>query len=173
VDSDDPAADRCTGVACDGLHALQVQEILHRDPLSGHLFCFRGRRGNLLKVIWHDGQGACLFTKRLERGLAGRSRRLQHKKTSPAATASVGAAVGHRTAPQQEPTGPPVQPRERVALLRGEPGSKESTLGRDSKFLSIADHDDWLPVPIEVRPHVGVPLAAGRADKPQLAQTMP
>jgi transposase len=39
--------------------ALQVQEILHRDPLSGHLFCFRGRRGNLLKVIWHDGQGAC------------------------------------------------------------------------------------------------------------------
>jgi len=48
--------------------ALQVQEILHRDPLSGHLFCFRGRRGNLLKVIWHDGQGACLFSKRLERG---------------------------------------------------------------------------------------------------------
>jgi IS66 Orf2 like protein len=41
--------------------ALQVQEILHRDPLSGHLFCFRGRRGNLLKVIWHDGQGACKF----------------------------------------------------------------------------------------------------------------
>src|SRR5438552_11550354 len=48
--------------------ALQVQEVLRRDPLSGHLFCFRGRRGNLLKVIWHDGQGACLFTKRLERG---------------------------------------------------------------------------------------------------------
>jgi transposase len=48
--------------------ALQVQEVLHRDPLGGHLFCFRGRRGNLLKVIWHDGQGACLFTKRLERG---------------------------------------------------------------------------------------------------------
>jgi transposase len=41
---------------------------LRRDPLSGQLFCFRGRRGNLLKVIWHDGQGACLFTKRLERG---------------------------------------------------------------------------------------------------------
>ena len=38
--------------------ALQVQEVLRRDPLSGHLFCFRGRRGNLLKVIWHDGQGS-------------------------------------------------------------------------------------------------------------------
>jgi hypothetical protein len=37
--------------------SLQVQEVLRRDPLSGHLFCFRGRRGNLLKVIWHDGQG--------------------------------------------------------------------------------------------------------------------
>ncbi|MCP1846137.1 transposase [Bradyrhizobium sp. USDA 4538] len=33
--------------------ALQVQEVLHRDPLSGHLFCFRGRRGDLLKVLWH------------------------------------------------------------------------------------------------------------------------
>jgi transposase len=48
--------------------ALLVQEVLKRDPLCGHLFCFRGRRGDLLKVIWHDGQGACLFTKRLERG---------------------------------------------------------------------------------------------------------
>ena len=48
--------------------SLQVQEVLRRDPLSGHLFCFRGRRGDLLKVIWHDGQGACLFSKRLERG---------------------------------------------------------------------------------------------------------
>src|SRR5262249_14189824 len=48
--------------------SLLVQEVLRRDPLCGHLFCFRGRRGDLLKVIWHDGQGACLFTKRLERG---------------------------------------------------------------------------------------------------------
>jgi transposase len=48
--------------------ALQVQEVLKHDPLSGHLFCFRGRRGDLVKVIWHDTLGACLFTKRLERG---------------------------------------------------------------------------------------------------------
>ncbi|WP_425523386.1 IS66 family insertion sequence element accessory protein TnpB [Rhodomicrobium vannielii] len=34
--------------------SLQVQEVLRRDPLSGHLFCFRGRRGDLLKVIWHS-----------------------------------------------------------------------------------------------------------------------
>ncbi|MDA9481251.1 hypothetical protein XI07_04230 [Bradyrhizobium sp. CCBAU 11445] len=31
--------------------AVQVQEILHRDPLGGYLFCFRGPCGNLLKVI--------------------------------------------------------------------------------------------------------------------------
>ncbi len=48
--------------------SLLVQEVLRRDPLSGHLFVFRGRRGDLLKVIWHDGQGAWLFVKRLERG---------------------------------------------------------------------------------------------------------
>ena len=48
--------------------ALQVQEVLRKDPLSGHLFVFRGRRSDLVKVIWHDGQGACLYTKRLDRG---------------------------------------------------------------------------------------------------------
>jgi transposase len=51
----------------DGL-AAQVQTVLKADPHVGHLFIFRGRRGDLIKVIWHDGQGACLFSKRLERG---------------------------------------------------------------------------------------------------------
>jgi transposase len=51
----------------DGL-ALVVQETLRRDPHSGHLFVFRGRRGDLIKILWHDGQGMCLFAKRLERG---------------------------------------------------------------------------------------------------------
>ena len=48
----------------DGL-ALMVQETLRRDPHGGHLFVFRGRRGGLIKVLWHDGQGLCLFAKRL------------------------------------------------------------------------------------------------------------
>lgn len=51
----------------DGL-AAQVQTVLKANPHAGHLFIFRGRRGDLVKVIWHDGQGACLFSKRLERG---------------------------------------------------------------------------------------------------------
>ena len=41
--------------------ALQIQEVLKRDPYGGHLFVFRGRRGDLVKVIWWDGQGACIF----------------------------------------------------------------------------------------------------------------
>jgi transposase len=48
--------------------SLLVQEVLCQNPSGGHLFVFRGRRGDLMKIIWHDGQGACLFTKRLERG---------------------------------------------------------------------------------------------------------
>jgi transposase len=51
----------------DGL-ALVVQEKLKRNPHSGHLFVFRGQRGGLIKVPWHDGQGMCLFAKRPERG---------------------------------------------------------------------------------------------------------
>jgi transposase len=51
----------------DGLAAL-AQGALEQDPFSGHLFVFRGRRGDLLKVLYWDGQGFCLFAKRLERG---------------------------------------------------------------------------------------------------------
>ncbi len=50
-----------------GLAAL-AEKVLRVDPYSGHLLVFRGRRGDLIKVIWWDGQGACLFSKRLERG---------------------------------------------------------------------------------------------------------
>ncbi len=46
----------------------QAEETLKADPFSGHLFVFRGRRGDLLKIIWWDSQGACLFSKRLEKG---------------------------------------------------------------------------------------------------------
>ena len=48
--------------------ALQVQEALKRDPHAGDLYVFRGRRGDLVKIIWHDGLGASLYAKRLDRG---------------------------------------------------------------------------------------------------------
>jgi transposase len=48
--------------------ALLVQEALGRDPHAGDLFCFRGRSGSMLKILWHDGIGMSLYVKRLERG---------------------------------------------------------------------------------------------------------
>ncbi len=48
--------------------SMLAQDALEQDPFSGHLFVFRGRRGDLVKIIWFDGQGACLFSKRLESG---------------------------------------------------------------------------------------------------------
>jgi transposase len=47
---------------------LQVQEALRRDPHAGDLYVFRGKRDNLLKILWHDGLGMSLYAKRLERG---------------------------------------------------------------------------------------------------------
>ena len=41
--------------------ALQVQEQLKRDPHSGDLYIFRGRRGDLAKILWHDGVGLSLY----------------------------------------------------------------------------------------------------------------
>ena len=54
-----------------GLSAL-VQTTLESDPFCGHLFVFRGRRGDLVKDLWWSGDGLCLFMKRLERGPAAR-----------------------------------------------------------------------------------------------------
>ena len=48
--------------------ALQVQEGLLRDPHAGDLFVFRGKRGDLVKILWHDALGMSLYAKRLERG---------------------------------------------------------------------------------------------------------
>jgi transposase len=48
--------------------AAQVQTMLSLDPHNGALYVFRGWRGDLIKILWWDGQGLCLFAKRLERG---------------------------------------------------------------------------------------------------------
>jgi transposase len=48
--------------------AMQVQQSLGEDPFGGAVFAFRGRRAGLIKLIWHDGIGLCMLTKRLEQG---------------------------------------------------------------------------------------------------------
>jgi transposase len=51
----------------DGL-SVMAQQVLKQDPFSGAIFCFRGKRGDLMKLLYWDGQGFCLFAKRLEKG---------------------------------------------------------------------------------------------------------
>ena len=51
----------------DSLASL-VESSLALDPLSGHLFVFRSRRGDRIKVLWWDRDGYCLWYKRLEKG---------------------------------------------------------------------------------------------------------
>lgn len=48
--------------------ATKVQTAWEEDPFSGHVFVFRGRRGDLIKLLWWTGDGLCLLAKRLERG---------------------------------------------------------------------------------------------------------
>lgn len=45
-----------------------VETVLEESPFSGHVFVFRGRRGDMIKLLWWDGDGLCLLAKRLERG---------------------------------------------------------------------------------------------------------
>src|SRR5258705_6462647 len=52
----------------DGL-AMLVQGVLRQDPFSGHLFLFRGRKANLIKIVYLDCTRLCPFTKRLEHGV--------------------------------------------------------------------------------------------------------
>jgi transposase len=82
----------------DGL-ALLVQEVLQQDPFSGHLFVFRGRKANLITVVFWDGSGLCLFIKRLEHGVflwpsdiePGRTLALTSASSRPCSTGSTGA----------------------------------------------------------------------------------
>jgi len=50
-----------------GLAAL-VETVLSEKAYGGDVFVFRGRRGDLIKILWADRDGLCLFAKRLERG---------------------------------------------------------------------------------------------------------
>ena len=63
--------------------ALQVQEKLGRDPHAGDLYVFRGKRGHLIKIFWHDGIGMSLYAKRLDAAVLSGRRRLAGRSRSP------------------------------------------------------------------------------------------
>ena len=48
--------------------AARVETTLTENPYSGHVFVFRGRRGDITRVLWWTGDGLCLLAKRLEKG---------------------------------------------------------------------------------------------------------
>lgn len=48
--------------------AAQVSTVIRMDPYCGHVFVFRGKRGDYVKVLYWDGSGLCLYAKRLEKG---------------------------------------------------------------------------------------------------------
>ena len=52
----------------DGLAAI-VQQALASDPFCGAIYVFRSKRLDRVKLLWWDGTGICLMTKRLESGL--------------------------------------------------------------------------------------------------------
>ena len=76
----------------DGL-AMLVQELLVQDPFSGHLFVFRGRKANLLKIVFWDGGGLCLFTKRLDQGVFLWPPEVERGKTLPLTSAQLSALI--------------------------------------------------------------------------------
>jgi transposase len=49
--------------------AMLVQAVLHQDPFSGHSLCSAVRKANVIKIVYWDGTGLCLFSKRLEQGV--------------------------------------------------------------------------------------------------------
>ena len=51
----------------DGLFAL-ARDFIGEDPFSGHLFVFRNRRGDRIKILWWDRDGLAIWYKRLEEG---------------------------------------------------------------------------------------------------------
>jgi IS66 Orf2 like protein len=76
----------------DGLTA-QVANVVQPDPFSGHLFIFRGKRGDYFKLVYWDGSGLCLFAKRLEKGPV---RVATHCERPDAAGAGTDGLVGRR-----------------------------------------------------------------------------
>jgi transposase len=138
--------------------ALQVQQALGRDPHAGDLYVFRGRRADLVKIIWHDGIGMSLYAKRLERGrflwpspadgcVAISGAQLAYMLDgidwrNPQRTwLSIGTQTGPRIGVQK---GPPfdvhgralVGRRGAVGAAAGNPGVAAPTIGAQTRFLN-------------------------------------
>src|SRR5437764_961896 len=101
----------------DGL-SLMAQDVLKQDPFSGALFCFRGRRGDLVKVLYWDGQGFCLFAKLRRSKFGASSERIERAleqlelALEEAETAKAEAVAAQPQQPEPEAANAEAQPAE-------------------------------------------------------------
>ena len=84
--------------------AAIVQTQLLEHPFSGQVFAFRGRRGDRIKLLWWDGDGLCLFSKRLENGRFVWPQAKQRNRASDACAVVDAAGRDRLAATANEPT---------------------------------------------------------------------
>jgi transposase len=78
--------------------AMLIQQGLGPDPFDGALYAFRGRRAGLIKLLWHDGIGLCMVTKRLDhssRPSPAQAPALHNERPAPG-SGMIGRAFGNR-----------------------------------------------------------------------------
>ena len=85
----------------DGLASL-TSSVIGENPLSGHLFVFRNRRGDRLKILYWDRDGLALWAKRLERGVFRFPTPQSHRvEVTPAELAAILEGIDLKQAPRQ------------------------------------------------------------------------
>ena len=141
--------------------AVKVQAALAEDPFSGHVFVFRGLRGDMLKVLWWSGDGLCLLSKRLERG------RVVWPRAAYGSVALTQAQLSMDLAPRKRAARKPLPehlPRDVQRYLPPDEacpscGGKLHQVGED-----VAEQLEFVPASFRVIRHVRPKLACGCCD---------
>ena len=144
--------------------ALQVQEGLGRDPHAGDLYVFRARRGELLKVLWHDGVGVSLYTKRVERADShGRRRWAEQCRSAPPSSATLWGMNRCAPADRAMKTIDSDRAMKTIDSARAEVGALEAALAASEAWAAAAEPaaldarqspNRWASVTARPRPFV-------------------
>lgn len=121
--------------------ALKVHQGFGRDPHGGEIFCFRRRKGDLIKILWHDGVGMSLYLKRLEAGkfIWPVS---QNGSAVPVSAAQLGYLLEGEAGPGNSPVG--CFPRRKTGAIRaGRSGLPRRAKSQESLVLLDYSGDPW------------------------------